>query len=396
MTTSVKRQRPDLMAVKTIKNTVCGAMALSRGDVVTAAQTNSAGVSRRDLFRLALPEQRILPRLDIAACAGRRCSLCAEVCPQQAIHFEDNVLCLDGAVCDGCGICLADCPYQALVCEDYGTPVLEAALRDALAQNEQLLLTGREVQPEGVGTVCLPHPALLTPWLLLRALTLGAQGILIDFGEAADAVTPNVAFVRDLLDLMGDDAARLVMLPAGDEPAPLIEALRQLGDSHIAVVDKTGEGVPLTALMHQIGLPNAGVIEGEQVPFGWLEADAAKCSSCGLCADICPTGALEFIGQADTELRFRHDHCVACGRCVRHCPEQCLSLTRRLDLARWDLPPVVLQSSVMLRCAQCGAPVAPRATIETLRARLNAAGIKDVDYLELCPECKLKRSSEIL
>jgi ferredoxin len=384
------------MAVKMIKNTVSGAMALSRDDVVTVAPTRPAAVSRRDLFRLALPEQRILPRVDTSACAGRQCALCAEVCPSRAIDFEDDNLCLDGTACDGCGVCLSACPYQAMVCEDYGTPALEAALKDALSEHVILLLTNREIQSDGVGTVCLPHPNLLTPWLLLRALTQGARGILIDFGEAIDAVTPNVTFVRDLLVLMGDDPARLVMLAAGDNSATQIEALRGLGDSRIVAVSETASGVPLTALMHQIGLPDTGVIEGEHVPFGWLEADAAKCSSCGICAVICPTGALEFNSAGDTELIFRHDQCVACGRCVRHCPEQCLELTRRLDLARWDLPPAVLESSAMLNCSKCGVLVAPRATIEALRTRLAVAGIKDVAYLELCPECKLRRSSEIL
>jgi Fe-S-cluster-containing hydrogenase component 2 len=384
------------MALKTINNTVSGAMALSRDDVVTAAPTRPTTVSRRDLFRLALPEQRILPRVDTSVCAGRQCALCAEVCPTRAIDFEDDILCLDGAACDGCGVCLSACPYQAMICEDYGTPALEAALEGALTQSELLLLTSREDQTDGVGTVSLPHPCLLTPWLLLRALTLGARGILIDFSEAIDTVTPNVKFVRDLLVLMGDDPARLVLLAAGDDSATRIEMLRQLGDSRIAAAHETASGVPLTVLLHQIGLPDAGVIEGEHVPFGWLEADAAKCSSCGICAQICPTGALILSGEADTELTYRHDQCVACGRCVRHCPEQCLELTHRLDLVRWDLPPVVLGSSVMLHCVKCGAPVAPRATIETLRGRLAAAGIKDVAYLELCPECKLRRSSEIL
>lgn len=384
------------MAVKTIKNTVSGALALSRDDVATAARTAPTGVSRRDLFRLALPEQRILPRVDITACAGRRCALCAEVCPPQAIRFDGDVLCLDGVACDGCGVCLSICPYRALICEDYGTPALEAALKCALAQHDILLLTGREVQAADVGTLCLPHPALLTPWLLLRALSLGARGILIDFGEANPALTPNVAFVRDLLGLMGDDASRLAMLSAGEDLTSRIEALRQLGVSRIASIAEAGGGAALTALMHQIGLPEAGVIAGEHVPFGWLAADAAKCSSCGLCAEICPTAALEFGADAGSELQFRHDRCVACGRCVRHCPEQCLSLTRRLDLARWAPPPVVLGSSVTAHCPKCGAPVAPRATIETLRKRLSAAGIRDTAYLELCAECKLKRSSQIL
>jgi len=384
------------MALQIIRNEISGARALSRDDVATADMPRPAGVNRRELLTLALPQQRILPKVDITECAGHRCALCAEVCPQRAITFEDGALCLDGAACDGCGVCLGACPYPALACEDYGAPALEAALRDALAQSEVLLLTDRDIQLEGIGAIRLPHPGLLSPWLLLRALTLGARGVLIDF-EDATVVAPKVAFVRDLLGLMGDDAARLVMLARGDDPAPRIAALRQLGESRItAVTGATGGGAALTALMHQIDLPAAGVIRGEYVPFGWLDIDAAKCSGCGLCADICPTAALEFRAEAGASLSFRHDLCVACGRCARHCPEQCLGLTRGLDLARWDAPPAVLHSSLMQHCPQCGAAVAPRATIETLQARLVTAGIKDVAYLELCAECKLKRSSAIL
>lgn len=53
---------------------------------------------------------------------------------------------------------------------------------------------------------------------------------------------------------------------------------------------------------------------------------AAKCASCGLCAKLCPNGAVSF---ENGERRQVAEKCVACGACSRLCPSGALELSCR-------------------------------------------------------------------
>ncbi len=43
---------------------------------------------------------------------------------------------------------------------------------------------------------------------------------------------------------------------------------------------------------------------------------ADKCSSCGLCADVCPNEAISPIGI----YKIKTDLCISCGLCQESCP----------------------------------------------------------------------------
>ncbi|OPZ71898.1 MAG: NADH dehydrogenase subunit I [Firmicutes bacterium ADurb.Bin456] len=44
-----------------------------------------------------------------------------------------------------------------------------------------------------------------------------------------------------------------------------------------------------------------------------------KCTSCGVCTDICPTGAL-YLERPSMEVKYDSDHCIVCRICVEICP----------------------------------------------------------------------------
>jgi len=53
--------------------------------------------------------------------------------------------------------------------------------------------------------------------------------------------------------------------------------------------------------------------------------DEARCTQCGACVTICPTGALS--KDIDTqEVRFSADECVACELCVPACPPRAMKV----------------------------------------------------------------------
>ena len=128
-------------------------------------------------------------------------------------------------------------------------------------------------------------------------------------------------------------------------------------------------------------------------PFGKVTLDGSKCTGCGLCTLDCPTRALTVSssGEADVyQLLFKYGLCVACGQCVEVCPEQCLHLERTLELDRLNSPATVLFEDEIVRCSECGSPIASRAMINNIKAKVPATGQFPSSQFELCPACKIK------
>lgn len=50
-----------------------------------------------------------------------------------------------------------------------------------------------------------------------------------------------------------------------------------------------------------------------------------KCTSCGACTDICPTGALH-LERPSMEVKFDSDNCVLCQICLKVCPVKAMEV----------------------------------------------------------------------
>lgn len=46
--------------------------------------------------------------------------------------------------------------------------------------------------------------------------------------------------------------------------------------------------------------------------------DEDECSACGICADACPEGVIELVGEAAEPVN--EDDCTACATCMEECP----------------------------------------------------------------------------
>ena len=128
-------------------------------------------------------------------------------------------------------------------------------------------------------------------------------------------------------------------------------------------------------------------------PLGKVTLDKSACTGCGLCALNCPTGALTISSSGETDvyqLLFKHSVCFACGQCVEVCPEQCLHLERTLEPDKLNSPATVLLEDEIVRCSQCGSPVASRAMISSIEAKMPLTAQFSSSQLELCPLCKIR------
>jgi len=53
--------------------------------------------------------------------------------------------------------------------------------------------------------------------------------------------------------------------------------------------------------------------------------DPEKCAGCGICEDVCPTGAISVNGQA----HINDEICTACAACVSQCPNQAVIIAQK-------------------------------------------------------------------
>ncbi len=57
-----------------------------------------------------------------------------------------------------------------------------------------------------------------------------------------------------------------------------------------------------------------------------INIDREKCTGCGQCVDICPSGVFQ-MGDDDKTDPFNASECVGCMSCVESCPEQAIAIT---------------------------------------------------------------------
>ena len=53
--------------------------------------------------------------------------------------------------------------------------------------------------------------------------------------------------------------------------------------------------------------------------------DEARCTHCGACITVCPTGAFSLESKTRRVL-FDHSKCVVCGLCIKACPPRAMKL----------------------------------------------------------------------
>lgn len=54
--------------------------------------------------------------------------------------------------------------------------------------------------------------------------------------------------------------------------------------------------------------------------------DKENCNGDGLCAEVCPKGAIEMIGEKAATVEGRAENCILCGQCVAVCPTEALHI----------------------------------------------------------------------
>ncbi len=378
---------------------------------------------------------RCVHALDHAA----SCDLCVRACAFDALRLLPTVA-LDEKRCTACGACLHVCPVDAIRGDDGVAKLLNLAPRFEAAQTVELACARHPAPQEGpagselvlrtAGCLAALGPAvyaslralgfrrvvvrldacagcpigaarprieasLTSATSLLAAVEPGAALASVDAPARDWATRPVYAVAnppvsrRNLFRLFAAEAPRVAaraLLPVEEEtaatPQPprerrrLLNALQHLlgSDSPLPL----GEGAGVRDVSHPMPSdphPHPRQEGVRALPFVQLYA-SEECTACGVCARVCPTGALGFSLADDKAFRlsFQPAACTDCGVCLDLCEPGALA---RQPLA--DLSAVAAQASLTLRegevhtCEKCGA---------------RFAGPPDA---VLCPPCDFRR-----
>ncbi|MFC2051702.1 CoB-CoM heterodisulfide reductase HdrA2 [Chloroflexota bacterium] len=98
-----------------------------------------------------------------------------------------------------------------------------------------------------------------------------------------------------------------------------VEAPKDIKDS----VTQAGAAVARSSI-----LLNSGIIRGDAIK---AEVDLEKCTSCGVCARVCPFGAIEVDVKAKTGAYVITAACTGCGACAAECRFGAIAIQHFMD-----------------------------------------------------------------
>ena len=374
-------------------------------------------ISRRDLFQSLIPKYRVTPYVEATKCLGDNCRICRASCESKAIVSDGKTVSIDSADCNACGACTTSCPHQAIIYPSFSLDQIAAEVEGLLLKSSEYLkpriitMVCRSSQypalDANVLPVTVPCLGMVSPGLILRALDLGAQGVVLISAEEKCQLKLDcsnwkgtVQFLQRLLEHWGIEPERVSAFDEERLTEGLPRLVRRIAElkpisftsSQSTAIPDKGLGLPATILVmsEKLGTQATGKIAAGTVPFGKITLDASKCTGCAVCAAQCPTDALTDLKSTDSSrLVFRQESCVGCGQCVDVCPEKCLHLTKVLEVSKLNHEPQMIFQGDFVHCRVCGTPFAPKAMIESVRARLGTTG-EAAQRMEICPKCRMK------
>jgi ferredoxin len=279
------------------------------------------------------------------------CTLCADSCPVKAVEVKGRDVMVNSSVCVLCGACSSVCPVGVfslgveelilsmepgdtirISCRDSGENVLSTCI-NALNQNHYLILASK-FNKVVVDARCEGCPLAKGPGL---AILEGIAGKLASKMEVVrGSGSPSPLLRRLTLKRMMVEGATLISPPLG--------AIASLVYEPVEVEDsRTPERARITFRLKALEVARALNVT---VKLLHPAVDTSKCTFCGICAGVCPTGAIEF--EEAGILRIDTSKCVGCSHCVKLCPDNAMTQVESEE------PGVFEYTRSMTVCPRCG------------------------------------------
>jgi ferredoxin len=350
------------------------------------------------------------------------CTRCIDACPAGAISSKGSQIEVDPYLCQGGGSCTAACPTGAII---YAYPgpkdqlarirAMLKSYREAGGEKPLLLFHDDEAGAERLRETVAELPERVIPVrvaeigavgmdIWLSSLAYGAsQVVLLDTPRVPASVrrelNAQLTYTRTLLEAMGYEPARVLLLATGDgSVAARLAEQPWYAPVPAASFDTFNEkrGTLRLALDHlheQASAPQPLAAMPAGAPFGQILVDRDKCTLCMSCSQVCPARALKDGGDKP-QLNFTEDLCVQCGLCESACPEQAIALEPRF-LFDWEQRrrPRVLNEEEPLCCIGCGKAFATASVIKRMTERLRHHAMFQTEVelrrLRMCGDCRV-------
>ena len=327
------------------------------------------------------------------------CTTCSDVCPTHAITLDGvrGSVVIRTEACTGCGLCAAACPTDAFTAT-FDLPAF-------LARSDGDVRCGRDGLP-CVGALSAEDLVVLG----LRVGNLVVRGDICGSPSGHGYAEQRVREAQALLGALGAAAhvawAPPVAPPAGAAQAPRARSraaevapsrrrllrifapqLEPPPPKRVTQPDRLDRsqlratGARRRRLLAALSSPDQTV---SSVPEGLLSFLSSKvisedaCTSCSMCMNVCPTGAL-VATRVPGEIAFDTRACVKCRLCHDVCEPKAISLSPETVLADlFATAPRRLVRVGVSHCVDCGVPykkpagdrgMCPRCNEQDLEAR---------------------------
>lgn len=293
------------------------------------------------------------------------CRLCIDACPHQAISEYRE---LDAKRCTECGACMAVCPSDGFV--DRNSDKLYEYIRNA----EKVSLNCPQAIPVGYEIPCLG----IIDRDLWMALMLQAREKEVEIYTGGCVTCPDKKAcgisVRVLKEVHaswpGHPPVAIKVTPddGSSHPSPNTQSKAQSTIGKIGWRnmgrEKIEEMLPgiTSGETYQISRTRQFLAESwkareELLPLPALTVGKG-CTNCGVCAAICPQGALTK-KEVDAQLSLIYEplKCARCQRCVSICRPNALSLENKFLSHRLLTGKILLHQGEPRYCSRCGKQV---------------------------------------